>query len=81
MKSLFLLNLPYGWRGMRLRGHGANVESVQPAAWRVPPTQRRRTRDKPRIASIGTTGETSGPHVHVELLKNGQRIDPQSLMR
>ena len=34
-----------------------------------------------RIASIGTTGETSGPHVHVELLKNGQRIDPQSLMR
>ena len=34
-----------------------------------------------RIASIGTTGETSGPHVHVELLKDGQRIDPQSLMR
>lgn len=34
-----------------------------------------------RIASIGTTGETTGPHVHVELLLHGQRIDPEPRLR
>jgi murein DD-endopeptidase MepM/ murein hydrolase activator NlpD len=28
------------------------------------------------ISTIGTTGQTTGPHLHFELLVNGQAVDP-----
>lgn len=33
------------------------------------------------IGRIGTTGKTTGPHLHLELLENGQRIDPEPHLR
>ncbi len=32
------------------------------------------------IGQIGTTGRTTGPHLHYELLVNGQLADPLPLL-
>lgn len=34
-----------------------------------------------RIGRVGVTGKVTGPHLHMELLLNGQRLDPQPLLR
>lgn len=34
-----------------------------------------------RIGTTGNTGQlTTGPHLHIQIIKNGQRIDPESLL-
>lgn len=32
------------------------------------------------IGEVGTTGKTSGPHTHLEITKNGNYIDPMTLL-
>jgi murein DD-endopeptidase MepM/ murein hydrolase activator NlpD len=32
------------------------------------------------IGRVGTTGLATGPHVHVEVLRDGERIDPASVI-
>lgn len=34
-----------------------------------------------QIGRAGTTGKVTGPHLHMELLWNGQRVDPEPLLR
>lgn len=33
-----------------------------------------------RIGSVGLTGKTTGPHLHFEIIKDGKRVDPNSLL-
>lgn len=34
-----------------------------------------------RVAHVGHSGRTTGPHLHLEVLHQGQRVDPEQLMR
>ncbi len=58
---------PNGW--MTLYAHNART-TVQPGY---------RVRRGERIAIVGTTGITHGPHVHFELWREGRAVDPSAL--
>ena len=33
-----------------------------------------------QIGRLGSTGKATGPHVHVEVLQHGKRVDPASVI-
>ncbi|KAG1555223.1 hypothetical protein G6F50_012883 [Rhizopus delemar] len=61
--------------------HGAGWQSLfaHLQDFAVQPGQRVRRGDP--IARSGNTGRTTGPHLHMELLRNGTRVDPQDWLQ
>lgn len=70
-----------------IRGYGNLVMIVHANGWMTLYAHNARTTVQPgyrvrrgeRIALVGTTGITHGPHVHFELWQNGHAVDPSTL--
>lgn len=62
--NLVLIVHPNGW----VSAYAHNYRTTVPAGWRV--------RRGERIAFVGTTGISRGPHLHFELRENGHPLDP-----
>jgi murein DD-endopeptidase MepM/ murein hydrolase activator NlpD len=60
--------------------HGDGYESLYGHASRVLVTARQRVRSRQTIALSGSTGVSTAPHLHFEIRRNGQPVDPVSLV-
>lgn len=58
-----------GWQSLHAHLDGFDVQVGQRVAAGM------------QIGRAGTTGKVTGPHLHMELLLNGQRVDPEPLLR
>lgn len=56
--------------------HGAGLASRYGHNSRLHVRVGERVSERQRIADVGCTGRCTGPHVHYEVLKNGQHVDP-----
>jgi murein DD-endopeptidase MepM/ murein hydrolase activator NlpD len=78
-----------GYAGTKLRGYGNAIMIIHPGNKitlyahnernEVVPGQR--VRRGQRIAALGSTGISRGPHVHFELMQGGKNCDPAPLFR
>jgi murein DD-endopeptidase MepM/ murein hydrolase activator NlpD len=75
------------WAGERL-GYGRMVEVEHAGGYRTRYAHAKAVTvqigqlvDKgQQVATLGNTGRSTGPHVHYEVLKNGQQINPQAFI-
>lgn len=56
--------------------HGGGLESLYGHASRVIVTVGERVRPQDVIALTGSTGQSSAPHLHFEIRRNGKAVDP-----
>jgi len=68
---------PYGITVMLQHGNGVETLYAHLNEVRVKPGQR--VRAGTAIGTVGNTGNSTKPHVHYEVRKNGRRVDPGSL--
>jgi murein DD-endopeptidase MepM/ murein hydrolase activator NlpD len=61
--------------------HGGGYESVYGHASRLLVGTRQQVRRDQVIALSGSTGASTAPHLHFEILKDGSPVDPRSLVR
>ena len=63
---------------IRIR-HANNFKTVYGHLSKLNKTPGGRVKQKQVIGYVGSTGRSTGPHLHYEVLKNGIRINPQKL--
>ena len=61
-------------------GHGGGYESVYGHASSLLVRARERVREAQVIALSGSTGVSTGPHLHFEIRKDGRPVDPRGLV-
>ncbi len=75
--ALFNNNANYGKVVVFQRNDGLQTLLAHLNSYAVQPGQRISKGQK--IAEIGNTGKSTGPHVHIETRRNGERVDPMSV--
>jgi murein DD-endopeptidase MepM/ murein hydrolase activator NlpD len=66
-----------GYGNLVVIDHGKGVVTLYAHNNRNLVRKGERVRRGDRIARVGSTGHSTGPHVHFEVLIDGQRVDPQ----
>lgn len=69
---------PYG--NHLLINHGGGLESVYAHLSKIMTTVRDRVGQGEQIGKVGATGNTTGPHLHLEARKGGRAIDPMPFL-
>ena len=57
--------------------HGEGVKSLYAHMGKIYVEEGEEVETDTPLGEVGLTGRTTGPHVHLELLKNGNRINPR----
>jgi len=77
------------YAGRRLTGYGNVIVVEHPSGWaslyahlqRIEVKNGQKVRTGDRIGTLGNTGRTSGPHLHLELMYKGKVINPLLYLR
>lgn len=73
-----------GWYGgygnAVIINHGGGLTTLYGHASRLDVTEGQAVKKGDAIAAIGTTGLSTGPHLHFEVRRNGEPIDPMSFL-
>lgn len=60
--------------------HGCGIETVYAHLKRIKVKRGQEVTHREEIGTLGSTGRSTGPHVHYEIRVNGQPIDPAKVM-
>ena len=74
-----------GWLGgygnVVILTHGSGVETLYAHASRLTCSTGQRVSKGDKIAEVGSTGRSTGPHIHFELRNNGKAINPMKYFK
>ena len=66
----------YGYGYHLLIDHGNGYQTMYAHASKILVTSGQKVAKGQPIALIGSTGDSTGPHLHFEIIKNGSKVDP-----
>ena len=65
-----------GWGNYVVLAHGSGVRTVYAHLSRIAVSQGQSVAAGARIGAVGSTGTSTGPHLHFEVLSRGANVDP-----
>jgi len=68
------------WGTVLVIDHGNGIQTRYAHLGTLEVREGQRVARGERVATVGTTGRTTGPHLHLEVLENGQPTDPARLV-
>lgn len=57
--------------------HGGRYETLYAHLYRIHVEEGEKVRKGDTIGELGSTGRSTGPHLHYEIIKDGQHVDPE----
>lgn len=68
-----------GYGNLVVISHGNGVETYYGHCSQLYVTKGQTVSSGSKIAAVGSTGRSTGPHLHLEIRKNGSQINPQTI--